>query len=77
MDFIVRSKITEEPIQPRVPARQKPQIAPVIIDPCGNTKCDECNIGGCPGNSLPEECQICGCNCSKTERAICLAELGL
>lgn len=26
-------------------------------------------------SDLPSECRECGCNCSKTERAICLAEM--
>jgi hypothetical protein len=28
-----------------------------------------------PISDLPDECQQCGCNCSKAERAICLAEM--
>lgn len=28
-----------------------------------------------PVSALPDECRTCGCNCSKTERAICLAEM--
>lgn len=28
-----------------------------------------------PISALPDECRECGCNCSKTERAICLAEM--
>lgn len=34
MQHYDRSTIAEEPIVP---------------DPCGATRCDECNIGGCPG----------------------------
>lgn len=33
MQHYDRTTITEQPIP----------------DPCGDTRCDECNVGGCPG----------------------------